>query len=127
MQKNEANQSPLNEIGKIYHRPWGFYQTLAMADGYQVKIITVNPGGRLSLQKHFKRREHWVVVTGSPTITIGDQVHVHHVNDAVFIDLEMPHRLENFSDESAVIIETQLGSYLGEDDIVRLEDVYSRG
>jgi mannose-6-phosphate isomerase-like protein (cupin superfamily) len=116
----------INEIGKVYTRPWGFYKTLELAHGYQVKTITVNPGGRLSLQKHFKREEHWVVVKGCPTITIDDSVKVYAVGEAVFIPLEAWHRLENLSQEPATIIETQLGSYLGEDDIVRKDDIYGR-
>ena len=116
----------INEIGKIYERPWGTYKTLEMGDGYQVKIITVNPGGRLSLQKHFKRAEHWVVIKGRPTITVGDSKKEYQVNDTVDIEIEQLHRLENFTDELVSIIEVQIGSYLGEDDIVRLDDVYHR-
>lgn len=115
-----------NQVGTIYERPWGCYQTLALHDGYQVKILTVNPGGRLSLQKHFKRAEHWVVVKGAPTVTIGDQVAVYQTNDVLYIPLECLHRIENFSDMPAVIVEVQVGDYLGEDDIVRVEDVYGR-
>ena len=73
----------LNEVGKIYERPWGTYKTVAMDEGYQVKIIAVNPGGTLSLQKHFKRAEHWVVVKGNPTITVDDSVKTYKVNDAI--------------------------------------------
>jgi len=116
----------INEIGKIYERPWGTYQTIAIDNGYQVKVITVNPGGRLSLQKHFKRAEHWVVVKGSPTVTIDDSVKTYQVNDALYIPLESIHRMENNTAESCAIIEVQVGSYLGEDDIVRLDDVYGR-
>lgn len=116
----------INEVGKVYERPWGTYQTLAQAEGYQAKIITVNTGGRLSLQKHFKRSEHWVVVGGTPTITVGDEKREYTAGEYVFIPLEAQHRLENFADELATIIEVQVGNYLGEDDIVRLDDVYKR-
>jgi len=116
----------LNKIGETYERPWGDYKTLDQADGYQVKIIHVKPGGRLSLQKHFKRAEHWVIIQGTATVTIDDETKEYHVNDHVFISLESVHRLENFTDEMVTIIEVQIGSYLGEDDIVRLDDVYNR-
>lgn len=115
-----------NDVGKIYERPWGCYQTLALAEGYQVKILTINPGGQLSLQKHFKRSEHWVVVAGNPTLTIDETKKSYGVNEHVFIPLESVHRIENLEDSIATIIEVQVGSYLGEDDIERLEDVYGR-
>jgi len=116
----------LNEIGKVYERPWGTYKALDIGDGYQVKVIEVAPGGRLSLQKHFKRSEHWVVIKGAPTITVGKKTEQLSVNTSVFIPVETVHRLENFTDQPAAIIEVQVGAYLGEDDIVRLEDVYHR-
>jgi mannose-6-phosphate isomerase len=115
-----------NEIGKIYTRPWGTYQTLALAGNCQIKIITVNPGGRLSLQKHSKRCEHWVVVAGSPTITIAETVKAYQVNDYVFIPSDTVHRMENFTAALAIITEIQIGAYLGEDDIIRLDDIYGR-
>jgi mannose-6-phosphate isomerase len=115
-----------NEVGKIYQRPWGTYETLRIEANYQVKSLTINPGGRLSLQKHFKRAEHWVVVAGSPTLTINENTRVYQVNESVFIPQEAKHRIENFTDQIAKIIEVQVGDYLGEDDIVRFEDVYGR-
>ncbi len=115
-----------NEVGKLYERPWGDYQTLAIAPGYQVKIINVHPGGRLSLQKHFKRSEHWVVVHGEPTLTVEGKTRVHSANESVYIPKESIHRIENFSEERCTLVEVQVGSYLGEDDIVRIEDVYGR-
>lgn len=121
MHKNE-----LNEIGQTYHRPWGDYKTLDQAEGYQVKVIHVTPGGRLSLQKHFKRAEHWVVIRGTATITIDKDTREYGVNEHVFIPTESLHRLENFTDEEVAIVEVQVGSYLGEDDIVRVEDIYNR-
>lgn len=115
-----------NIVGKIYERPWGTYQTLALASNYQVKVITINPNGRLSLQKHFKRSEHWVVVAGSPTLTVGENHKVYKVNESIYIPKEAIHRMENLGNEPCVIVEVQVGDYLGEDDIVRLEDVYGR-
>ncbi|KEI35382.1 phosphomannose isomerase type II C-terminal cupin domain [Allofrancisella frigidaquae] len=118
--------SNINQIGKIYQRPWGTYQTLNFTEKSQTKIITVKPKGQLSLQKHFKRAEHWVVVTGNPTITVDDNVCEYKVGDHIFIPKESIHRLENFTDSDIQIIEVQVGDYLGEDDIVRLEDIYKR-
>jgi mannose-6-phosphate isomerase len=115
-----------NEVGKIYSRPWGTYQTLALEEGFQIKILTVNPGGRLSLQRHFKRAEHWVVVKGEPTITIGETEKVYPVDTAVYIPLESKHRIQNFTDSPCQLVEVQVGNYLGEDDIERIEDVYGR-
>jgi mannose-6-phosphate isomerase len=116
----------MNEVGRVYERPWGTYQTLAMEDGFQIKILTVNPGAKLSLQRHFKRAEHWVVVAGNPTITIGDAVKHYATNSAVYIPIEAQHRIHNETDEVCQLVEVQVGSYLGEDDIERLEDVYGR-
>src|SRR5262245_38557329 len=115
-----------NEVGKIYHRPWGAYETLRIEENYQVKILTINPGGRLSLQKHARRAEHWVVVAGTPTLTVNDTTRVYEVNESIYIPQQAVHRIENFSDKTAKIIEVQVGDYLGEDDIVRFEDIYGR-
>lgn len=116
----------MNVVGKIYHRPWGTYQTIGLGKGFQTKIITVNPGGRLSLQRHFKRSEHWVVVAGEPTLTSGERVEKLSVDQSIYVPVEAVHRMENFGEGPAVIIEVQVGAYLGEDDIERLEDVYGR-
>lgn len=115
-----------NVVGVTYQRPWGSYQTLALAPGYQVKILTVQPGGRLSLQQHFRRSEHWVVVAGTPTLTIGADKKTYAVNDSVYIPKETLHRIENFSDDVCTLVEVQIGDYLGEDDILRVEDIYGR-
>src|SRR5271156_5819958 len=101
-----------NEVGKIYERPWGSYQTLRMGDNHQVKILTINPGGRLSLQKHFKRAEHWVVVAGTPTLTINEQTRVYQPNESIYIPREAVHRIENFGTITTKIIEVQIGDYL---------------
>lgn len=116
----------INQIGKTYQRPWGTYKTLDQGKGYQVKIITVNPGGQLSLQRHRHRAEHWVVIKGNPTITLNDDIQHYEVNDVINIKVQDIHRLENFTDEECAIIEVQIGNYLGEDDIERLDDIYGR-
>ena len=116
----------MNEIGKIYHRPWGCYQTLMLADGYQVKMMTINPGGALSLQKHQHRTEHWIVVKGTPIITVDKKASTYDIGARALINKNTLHRAENHTTDPVVIIEVQLGDYLGEDDITRLHDIYKR-
>ncbi|MFZ3129471.1 MAG: mannose-1-phosphate guanylyltransferase/mannose-6-phosphate isomerase [Rhodoferax sp.] len=108
-------------------RPWGWYDSVDMGPRHQVKRITVKPGASLSLQKHQHRAEHWVVVSGTAEITNGDQVLVLHENQSTFIPQGQVHRLANPGETLLEIIEVQSGSYLGEDDIVRLTDNYGRG
>ncbi len=108
------------------YRPWGWFETLVLGDRFQVKRITVNPGGVLSLQSHIHRAEHWIVVEGTARVTIGETVTLVAENQSVFIPLGAVHRLENPGKLPTVVIEVQTGSYLGEDDITRHEDVYSR-
>jgi mannose-1-phosphate guanylyltransferase/mannose-6-phosphate isomerase len=108
------------------HRPWGSYQALDLGDRYQVKRIVVKPGGRLSLQLHHHRAEHWVVVRGTARVTIGNDVRMLHENESVYIPMGAQHRLENPGKIDLELIEVQTGSYLGEDDIVRIEDDYRR-
>ncbi|MGA0596503.1 mannose-1-phosphate guanylyltransferase/mannose-6-phosphate isomerase [Enterovirga sp. CN4-39] len=108
------------------HRPWGWYEALDRGERYQVKRIVVHPGGRLSLQKHRFRAEHWVVVSGQAHVTVGEEVSILGANEHAHIPLGAVHRLENFGNTPVVLIEVQSGSYLGEDDIVRLEDIYNR-
>lgn len=108
------------------YRPWGNYEQLDKGEGYQVKRIVIKPGGVLSLQKHQYRSEHWVVVQGRPEITIDKDVQTLEPNQSIYIPLGSLHRLANRTDEPVVIIEVQTGNYLGEDDIVRLEDDYNR-
>ena len=115
-----------NEVGKVYVRPWGTYQTTTLEPGYQVKVLTVNPGGRLSLQRHFKRSEHWVVVAGCPTISVGEEKNQYSRDQAIYIPVKSLHRIENLTDQLCVLIEVQVGDYLGEDDIERVDDVYGR-
>jgi mannose-1-phosphate guanylyltransferase/mannose-6-phosphate isomerase len=113
-------------LHKRVYRPWGSYEGLCAAPGFQVKRIVVNPGGRLSLQLHHKRSEHWIVVQGMATVTCGERTFELLQNQSTYIPLETPHRLENRTSVPLVLIEVQCGGYLGEDDIVRLEDVYGR-
>jgi len=108
------------------HRPWGWFESLERGEGYQVKRIVVHPGGRLSLQTHRFRAEHWVVVCGEPQVTVGEAVSTLKPGEHAHIPLGAVHRLENFGRTSVELIEVQNGSYLGEDDIVRLDDVYRR-
>ena len=107
------------------HRPWGDYADWG-ADGFQVKRIVVKPGASLSLQKHHKRSEHWVVVRGLGRVCCGDQVFDLGHSGHTFIPTGAIHRLENPGDEMLELIEVQLGDYLGEDDIVRFDDRYGR-
>jgi len=107
-------------------RPWGRFESLDRGSSHQVKRITVNPGGQLSLQYHFHRSEHWVVVRGIATVTVDDDVQELSPCQQVFIPQGAVHRLENFTDEPVEIIEVQYGTYFGEDDIVRVEDIYNR-
>jgi mannose-1-phosphate guanylyltransferase/mannose-6-phosphate isomerase len=111
---------------KVY-RPWGAYDSIDMAERFQVKRITVKPGAALSLQMHHHRAEHWVVVSGTARVTRGDDVFVLGENESTFIPVGTKHRLENPGKMPLELIEVQSGSYLGEDDIVRFEDVYGRG
>lgn len=108
------------------HRPWGHYETLSLGDRFQVKRIMVTPGGQLSLQSHLHRSEHWVVVEGTATVTVNDDVRMLAENQSIYIPLGAIHRLENNGKVPLTLIEVQSGPYLGEDDIIRYEDVYSR-
>lgn len=107
-------------------RPWGWYDTIDVGDRFKVKRIQVNPGASLSLQKHAKRAEHWVVVKGTAEVTCGDHVKTLKENESTFIPLGEKHRLSNPSPDVLEIIEVQSGGYLGEDDIVRIDDGYGR-
>ncbi|ESR22627.1 mannose-1-phosphate guanylyltransferase/mannose-6-phosphate isomerase [Lutibaculum baratangense] len=109
------------------HRPWGWYQRIDIGAGFQVKHICVKPGGVLSLQRHFHRAEHWVVVRGTAEVTLDGKVALYHENEAAYIPVGAVHRLHNPGKIDLKLIEVQVGSYTGEDDIVRIEDVYSRG
>ena len=108
------------------HRPWGYFESIDAGDRFQVKRIVVRPGGVLSLQKHRHRAEHWVVVRGTAEVTLGETVAAVHENESVYIPIGSVHRLANRGKIPLELIEVQTGSYLGEDDIERLEDVYRR-
>jgi mannose-1-phosphate guanylyltransferase / mannose-6-phosphate isomerase len=108
------------------HRPWGLYHTVDRGERFQVKRIVVKPGGRLSLQMHHHRAEHWVVVRGTAHVTVGDETKIVHENESIYIPIGAKHRLENPGKIDLELIEVQTGSYLGEDDIVRIEDDYRR-
>ena len=116
----------INELNKEYFRPWGSYICLDQGSGYQVKRLNVIPGGILSLQRHFRRAEHWTVVSGTARITLDEKVFDLTVNESVFIPLKSVHRIANHGIVDMQIIEVQCGDYLGEDDIERLEDHYGR-
>jgi mannose-1-phosphate guanylyltransferase/mannose-6-phosphate isomerase len=109
------------------YRPWGYYEGIDAGDNFQAKRIMVKPGSKLSLQMHHQRAEHWVVVSGKARVTRGEDLLVLYPNQSTYIPLGVKHRLENIGDEPLYLIEVQSGSYLGEDDIVRFDDVYGRG
>ncbi|MDF7674136.1 mannose-1-phosphate guanylyltransferase/mannose-6-phosphate isomerase [Acetobacteraceae bacterium ESL0709] len=108
------------------YRPWGFYETLLHGERFQVKQIHVAPGGKLSLQKHFHRAEHWIVVAGTAHVTRDREELIVRENESVYLPLGCVHRLENPGRIALLLIEVQSGPYLGEDDIIRLEDIYKR-
>jgi mannose-1-phosphate guanylyltransferase/mannose-6-phosphate isomerase len=108
------------------HRPWGYYESIDAGERFQVKRIVVTPGGTLSLQKHHHRAEHWVVVRGTADVTIGSETRAVHENESIYIPIGTVHRLANSGKIPLELIEVQTGSYLGEDDIVRLDDIYHR-
>ena len=110
---------------RIY-RPWGWYQRIDIGDRFQVKHICVKPGGTLSLQRHHHRAEHWVVVHGTAEVTIDEDIRLYHENEAAYLPIGCVHRMRNPGKIDLRIIEVQVGSYTGEDDIVRIEDVYAR-
>ena len=109
------------------YRPWGWYESLVVGGRFQVKRIHVHPGAALSLQSHHHRSEHWIVVEGTAKVTIDDMVKLVAENESVYIPLGAVHRMENPGKVPMVLIEVQTGTYLGEDDIIRYEDVYARG
>jgi mannose-1-phosphate guanylyltransferase/mannose-6-phosphate isomerase len=119
------NRREAVEHRRIY-RPWGYYQGVDAGPRFQVKRLVVKPGRKLSLQKHFHRAEHWVVVKGTAEVTVGDKLSTVHENESVYIPIGSLHRLANPGKIPLELVEVQVGSYLGEDDIVRIDDVYGR-
>lgn len=129
----EISQNTISrQSGSIHHvastelRPWGSFTILEEAAGYKIKRIEVNPGHRLSLQMHHHRSEHWIVVSGTAKVTCGDQEEIIFANQSTYVPQCTSHRLENPGVIPLVLIEVQNGEYLGEDDIVRFQDDYSR-
>lgn len=121
-----ATQVPQADDYPRFHRPWGWYETLCIDTRFQVKRIMVKPGGVLSLQSHHHRSEHWIVVAGTAEVTIGEDVKLVTENQSVYIPLGTVHRMANPGRVPMYLIEVQTGAYLGEDDIVRYEDIYDR-
>jgi mannose-1-phosphate guanylyltransferase/mannose-6-phosphate isomerase len=124
--KLKTEKRPEATDHKRVHRPWGYYESIDAGERFQVKRIVVMPGGVLSLQKHRHRAEHWVVVRGTAEVTIGEKVRAVHENESVYIPIGSVHRLANKGKIPLELIEVQTGSYFGEDDIERLEDIYRR-
>jgi mannose-1-phosphate guanylyltransferase / mannose-6-phosphate isomerase len=139
-----ANQNNTQDIKKIFarlketgreeyrlhtrvYRPWGYYEGLQRGAGFQVKRLMISPGARISLQQHERRAEHWVVVKGIASITKGQEEFELHPSQSTFIPAGVMHRVSNNTEESLEIIEVQTGAYLGEDDIIRQDDMYGRG
>jgi mannose-1-phosphate guanylyltransferase/mannose-6-phosphate isomerase len=109
------------------HRPWGYYESIDNGDRFQVKRIMVKPGAALSLQMHHHRAEHWIVVSGTAKVTRGEETFLVAENESTYIPIGIKHRLENPGKVPLFLVEVQSGGYLGEDDIVRFEDLYKRG
>jgi len=122
----KESTSTLHHIHLTGHRPWGTYTVLEDAPGYKIKRIEVEPGKRLSLQKHYHRNEHWIVVSGTATVTVGDETRLVRPNESTYIKMGEVHRLANEGKIPVVLIEAQVGEYTGEDDIVRLNDDFKR-
>lgn len=124
--RSDERTAPLTETHRTCYRPWGGYSSLVVGNRFQVKRLFVKPGKKLSLQKHHHRSEHWVVVSGTAEVTVDDSVKTLSENESVYIPLGAVHRLENKGKILLELIEVQTGSYLGEDDIVRIEDEFGR-
>jgi mannose-1-phosphate guanylyltransferase/mannose-6-phosphate isomerase len=124
--KLKAEKRPEADAHRRVDRPWGYYETLDLGERFQVKRIVVYPGGMLSLQKHRRRAEHWVVVRGTAEVIIGDEQRTVRENESVYIPMGSVHRLANKEQTPLELIEVQTGDYFGEDDIVRLDDIYRR-
>ena len=126
VERLKAEAHPEATQHRRMYRPWGYYQSVDQGERYQVKRIVVRPGGQLSLQKHYHRAEHWIVVRGAAEVTLDGGAHLVHENESIYLPMGSQHRLANPGKIDLELIEVQTGSYLGEDDIVRIEDVYNR-
>jgi mannose-1-phosphate guanylyltransferase len=122
----DTSHTTLN-IHSVAHRPWGTYEVLVDDNGYKIKRIIVKPQKRLSLQKHFHRNEHWIVVSGTAKVTVGEETYLLRPNESTYIKMGEVHRLENPGKIPVIMIEAQVGEYTNEDDIIRLEDDFKRG
>ena len=118
--------SELPNIHLTVHRPWGTYTVLEESERYKIKKIMVKPGKRLSLQKHYHRNEHWIVVSGTALVRVGDDERIVRANESAYIPMGELHRLENPGKIPLILIEAQVGEYTGEDDIVRIDDDFDR-
>ncbi|MFA6699900.1 MAG: mannose-1-phosphate guanylyltransferase/mannose-6-phosphate isomerase [Thiomicrospira sp.] len=116
----------LTQVHRLAYRPWGTYEVLVESEKYKVKRIVVKPGNKLSLQKHLHRNEHWIIVSGTATVTLEDEQKIVRPNESIYIKIGQLHRLENQGKIDLVMIEVQVGEYTGEDDIIRIEDIYGR-
>ena len=125
-QQLKSNERSEWQLHREVYRPWGKYDSIDNGDNYQVKRLTVNPGAKLSVQMHYHRSEHWVVVSGQARVHYGDKSHDLSVNESTYHGKEVVHALENVGDVPLELIEVQVGTYLGEDDIVRFDDIYGR-
>lgn len=123
----KAKAVPQAETLPRDYRPWGWFESLVVGPRFQVKRIVVHPGAALSLQSHHHRSEHWIVVEGTAKVTVDDEVKLVGENQSVYIPLGVVHRMENPGKVPLTLIEVQTGAYLGEDDIIRYEDIYARG
>ena len=126
VQNHRQTNPELTHIHRTAHRPWGTYTILEDTMGYKIKRIIVKQGKRLSLQKHFHRNEHWIVLSGTATVTVGENTYLVHPNESTYIKAGEIHRLANLGKIPLTIIEAQVGEYTGEDDIVRIEDDFKR-
>lgn len=126
MIENRLEKKPKNQPFYGEERPWGKFENFIDGEGYQVKRLTINPGAKLSLQSHNHRSEHWIVVRGTAKVTNGENEVIVKANEGVYISVGNKHRLENPGKDILEVIEVQTGDYLGEDDIVRYEDIYNR-
>ena len=122
----KTKDMPQAEVFPKNHRPWGWFESLVLGSNFQVKRIHVNTDAALSLQSHEHRSEHWVVVEGTAKVTIGDEIKILTVGQSAYIPLGAKHRMENVGIKPMVLIEVQIGEYLGEDDIVRYADAFNR-
>lgn len=122
----KALKPDLCDVHRLAYRPWGSYEVLLDSEKYKIKRIIVSPGKKLSLQKHFHRSEHWIVVSGTAIVTNGDKITTVRPNESTYIPMGEVHRLENKGKIDLIMIEVQVGEYTGEDDIVRIDDVYGR-